>query len=304
MEFVRPNIVVNQQCTFCATGLPKPFKRSGDAIEANCPCCGLYRITGSAADAIAHWDMPESEWITIAHHIRKMTDRADPPGLDYATLKAIRETANLPHPDQIIDEFVMWLGNKSRWPAETMFINYVEHRAVLGAVDGQAFDYMTQYISQTPWFAGARVAPIGGATEIRGCALSPRGWERFRQLMRSHSASKYGFVAMQYGNAELDAVVRNHFVPQTQLAGFDLRRLDDNQAAAGLIDDQLRVRIRLARFLICDLTHGNRGAYWEAGFAEGLGLPVIYSCRRNIDPASIPRTSDLRSLYAALEVSR
>ena len=23
------------------------------------------------------------------------------------------------------------------------------------------------------------------------------------------------------------------------------------------------------------LTHGNRGAYWEAGFAEGLDLPVI-----------------------------
>jgi hypothetical protein len=42
------------------------------------------------------------------------------------------------------------------------------------------------------------------------------------------------------------------------------------------------VRIRQARFLVCDLTHGNRGAYWEAGFAEGLGIPVIYTCRQDV----------------------
>jgi nucleoside 2-deoxyribosyltransferase len=30
--------------------------------------------------------------------------------------------------------------------------------------------------------------------------------------------------------------------------------------------------------LIADLTEDNAGAYWEAGFAEGLGRPVIYTC--------------------------
>jgi nucleoside 2-deoxyribosyltransferase len=62
---------------------------------------------------------------------------------------------------------------------------------------------------------------------------------------------------------------------------FELRRLDEGQGA-GLIDDQLRVLIRTSRFLVCDLTHGNRGAYWEAGYAEGLGKPVIYTCRRDV----------------------
>ena len=27
-------------------------------------------------------------------------------------------------------------------------------------------------------------------------------------------------------------------------------------------------------------THDNNGAYWEAGFAEGLGKPVIYICKK------------------------
>lgn len=32
--------------------------------------------------------------------------------------------------------------------------------------------------------------------------------------------------------------------------------------------------------MIADLTHENRGAYWEAGFAQGLGKPVIYTCEK------------------------
>jgi hypothetical protein len=34
-----------------------------------------------------------------------------------------------------------------------------------------------------------------------------------------------------------------------------------------------------------DLTHDNRGAYWEAGFAEGAGRPVIYTCKKGHIPA-------------------
>jgi catalase (peroxidase I) len=45
-----------------------------------------------------------------------------------------------------------------------------------------------------------------------------------------------------------------------------------------MIDDQLRAAILGSRFVIADLTHGNNGAYWEAGFGEGRGLPVIYTC--------------------------
>jgi hypothetical protein len=41
----------------------------------------------------------------------------------------------------------------------------------------------------------------------------------------------------------------------------------------------MRQQITQARFLIVELTHANLGAHWEAGFAEGLGKPVIYTIR-------------------------
>ena len=52
----------------------------------------------------------------------------------------------------------------------------------------------------------------------------------------------------------------------------------DDVNRAGLIDDKLRVEIRRSKFIISDLTDDNNGAYWEAGYAEGLSMPVIYIC--------------------------
>ena len=38
--------------------------------------------------------------------------------------------------------------------------------------------------------------------------------------------------------------------------------------------------------MVADFTHGDNGArggvYYEAGFAHGLGIPVIYSCRADL----------------------
>lgn len=42
------------------------------------------------------------------------------------------------------------------------------------------------------------------------------------------------------------------------------------------------VMIRRCKFLLADLTHGNKGAYWESGYAEGLGKHVIYLCKKEI----------------------
>ena len=89
------------------------------------------------------------------------------------------------------------------------------------------------------------------------------------------------FMAMEYGDAVVDGMYRECFRPAVKDTGFDLRRLDD-APRAGVIDDRLRVEIRNARFLLADLTHHNRGAYWEAGYAEGLGRPVIFLCERSV----------------------
>lgn len=38
--------------------------------------------------------------------------------------------------------------------------------------------------------------------------------------------------------------------------------------------------IRKSSFLIADFTGDRGGVYFEAGFAKGLGIPVIFSCKK------------------------
>ena len=110
-------------------------------------------------------------------------------------------------------------------------------------------------------------------------SLTVDGWEWFNEFGR-HIRSKIAFMAMQYNDKELDSIVKDYFAPAVKQAGFDLRRLD-TEPKAGILDNRLRVEIRRSRLLIADVTHGNHGAYWEAGFADGLGIPVIYSCKKS-----------------------
>lgn len=48
------------------------------------------------------------------------------------------------------------------------------------------------------------------------------------------------------------------------------------------IDDRIIAGIRQARFVVVDVTGQRCAVYYEAGFAEGLGTPVIWTCRKDV----------------------
>jgi nucleoside 2-deoxyribosyltransferase len=83
-------------------------------------------------------------------------------------------------------------------------------------------------------------------------------------------------MAMGYGATDAAEAFRR-FKEAVSLTGFELKRSDE-APKAGLIDLRMRVEIRTAKFVIADLTDDNRGAYWEGGFAEGVGKKVYYTC--------------------------
>ena len=110
--------------------------------------------------------------------------------------------------------------------------------------------------------------------------LSLDGWERYEAEKHGLFKGNYGFIAMQFGDSDLDPFVEEVVKPAVKDGvGYDLVGMRDI-ARAGVIDNIMRTQIRDAAFVIVDLTHDNPGAYWEAGYAEGLGKPVIYICEK------------------------
>ena len=110
--------------------------------------------------------------------------------------------------------------------------------------------------------------------------LTLKGWKRYKKEKRGEFAGNYGFIAMQFNDSELDFFIDKIVKPTVkEETGYDLVDMRD-VAQAGVIDNIMRVQIRDAAFVIADLTHDNHGAYWEAGYAEGLGKPVVYICEK------------------------
>lgn len=110
--------------------------------------------------------------------------------------------------------------------------------------------------------------------------LTLAGWKQYEAEKRGEFAGNYGFLAMQFNDPALESFVQDVMKPAVKEdIGYDLVDMRD-VSKAGIIDNIMRVQIRDAKFVIADLTHGNNGAYWEAGYAEGLGKPVIYICEK------------------------
>jgi hypothetical protein len=97
--------------------------------------------------------------------------------------------------------------------------------------------------------------------------LTMAGWEKHEELKKTTVESRTAFMAMKFGQSDLNRAVDECFRPAVAKTGFVLRLLTEEQPA-GLIDNQLRAAILASRFVISDLTHGSPGAYWEAGYAR------------------------------------
>jgi nucleoside 2-deoxyribosyltransferase len=106
--------------------------------------------------------------------------------------------------------------------------------------------------------------------------LTFAGWERYGELTRTRDKSNFAFLARKFANPDLDKVYAECLKPAVQKTGYDLRVVTQR---AGLIDAIIESEIRNCKFLVADLSDGNAGSYWEAGFAEGLGKPVFYICK-------------------------
>ena len=110
--------------------------------------------------------------------------------------------------------------------------------------------------------------------------LTLEGWEQYEREKSGKFKGNYGFIAMQFGDPELDPFITETVKPAIKEEfGYELVDMRD-ATRAGVIDNIMRVEIRDAAFVIADLTHDNCGAYWESGYAEGLGKPVVYICER------------------------
>ncbi|MBW8014991.1 MAG: hypothetical protein FVQ82_02315 [Planctomycetes bacterium] len=268
-------------CPVCRTELnEKENNQNHDYHFAyDCPRCGKFipnRRLESKIRGQSEKNEEEKRAI-VSHAIRKMQtkDVESWPKIDNQLIEAILKRP-LPSLTEQANNLIVWFAENFS-PGEESSVKPATHQSIVGATTPDGFTLILKYLFEQGLLDGNLDNTVGrrGITEAR---LTFDGWQYYDEMKRGAVDSRKAFMAMKYGDPELNKIVDDHFIPAVADTGFKLYRLD-TEPKAGLIDDRLRVEIRKSRFLISDLSHDNNGAYWEAGYAEGLGKPVIYTCK-------------------------
>ena len=109
-------------------------------------------------------------------------------------------------------------------------------------------------------------------------SLTPEGYTRVDDLQKNTSFGRQVLVAMKF--ADETKPLREAIRKGIQDAGYFAIFIDEVQHNE-FITPELLKHIRDSKFVVVDLTHQNNGAYFEEGYAMGLGKPVIQLCKKD-----------------------
>lgn len=254
---MRPCPICNEPMQWAGTG-----KR--DAYSVNCPRCGHYQLTDRALANLKNSQLTTRQRANISgwlfeNQIFEITtvnlewlinimapsfhDRAD------KLLLAIEKETE--YAGQSVERKPLWLG--ASWCSNDDELNEI-------------LDYMQ--ISQ-------RIVIYDGGE----CKIAPTGWSRIEELKKVSADSNQCFVAMSFAE-NMNSIYDEAISKAICDAGYRPHRVDKREHT-DKIDDEIIAQIRRSKFIVADFTGQRGNVYYEAGFAKGLGLEVIWNCRKD-----------------------
>ena len=257
------------------------------AFKVNCSTCGLFLVTDSAVRALFSEDL-RNKRIYISAFLKEQNIKNLPPitlintendQINFQPRITLFDAINQ-FPKKFsdrIDKVLMNLSKLSKHIGHGITILPESDYPTL-YVDSQDMDsvfYMIQSLSDLG-FVNMDKSTHDGFNLV----LTPLGWNRIYELEKKNDKkSNQVFVAMWF-HESMDSAWENGFKKGIEDTGFTPTRIDYVEHN-NKICDEIIAEIRKSRFVISDFTGHRGGVYFEAGFALGLGIPVIWSCRED-----------------------
>lgn len=113
---------------------------------------------------------------------------------------------------------------------------------------------------------------------VKNYTITPEGWAYIENFRYANPESQIGFIAMWFDES-VSFLLKDVINPAVEAAGYDPLPINKHQHI-NHIDDEIMAMIRRSKFIVADFTGENEGAYFESGFALGLGLPVFWLCKK------------------------
>lgn len=263
-----------EKCFFCNSEAEvgqNPDKLGRDFI---CPVCGKYFMTGFSSE---HYEqlMNRTKYTEqkalLRYYLKRNTVNKSQFDWFDATdtwVANILKKYSLPNIIEQTENLILYCGDNFK--QGDSFERNEELVSIVGSESIKALDIIIGALLERNLLKQAY-------GKINIYSLTFDGWVEYEKLKRGQTNSNKAFLAMKFNSEFITEDLINKIKKSLEEIGYQLESLQDRQQA-GLIDDHLRQRIKSSKFLIVDLSDTNNGAYWEGGYGEGLGKPVIYIC--------------------------
>lgn len=255
-------------CPFC--NQIEHFMPKGTMDEYYCKRCGTITIETDFNDKIRH-----EKYENIRHMLSGITRYWK----EYELTRIPLIGSNLDEilstyfiPKDLIEKqdlILKYLEKKSRYPGDSVFLSRTDDYPIGFAKNGAEFRYLLMEMIEEKLID----EPSGNNYLIKR-----NGWKRLEDLRSTSKESKNGFVAMWFDKS-LDEIYFNGIVPAIKKCEYEPIRIDKKEHI-NKIDDEIIAEIRKSKFLVADFTGNRGGVYFEAGFAMGLNIPVIWTCKK------------------------
>lgn len=261
-----------QNCPVCGLALDDVERvQNRDAYRLICQRCGSYRATGSLL-AVGLPTVTPTQRAGLMAAIRDAADRHEELVLTADNWPQIASLFATYSVSQKLRRLLEHVGNASQGRAGARVrINDQLDYPRFAARDTEEYNWLRRALH------AEHLVEIN-ADEL---TLTLAGWEAYRP--GRGGALGTCFVAMAF-DASLDSPYAEGIEPAvTTDCGSTIVRVDRVEHNDN-INDRIISEIRGCQFLVADFTLHRNGVYFEAGFALGLGRPVIWTCRRDQMP--------------------
>ena len=273
---------MDDECIVCKREVKKyetSFIRSSFTFE--CPSCGIFAVM----DRIQSVLLNESKEVLFKlscllaeKRVRKgtkilLTNVHDEINNDYLHLDYQEWIKDFPKTAfEILDRSLLNIATQIEHPAGQVFIEE-EDKELYFSKDINQLMYVVNQLYKLGY-----ISEMSSTNEWINIETS--GWEKIEELKRKPAGNtKQVFVAMWFDNftKEFYTSMEKAIEENSKFKALRVDKLEHNNK----ICDQIIAEIKRSKFLVADFTGERGGVYFEAGFAQGIGIPVIWTVHEN-----------------------
>jgi nucleoside 2-deoxyribosyltransferase len=254
------------KCRFCDSDVSFKYKNDGEITVVTCPRCGKYEIIGTGLSMLTATTFNR---VIVSGWIREQNAAGITPSFDSRNVRQL-ETLRKPSLKERTERYLLAVaGQCPELGAD--FDPFAEHLIGASYSSGpHELEILVNYLVEQKLLWNRLP---------RSYWLNPKGHIAADDLRSKRAKSTQGFVAMWF-SPDMKPIYDEGLRIGIENAGYKSMRVDQKEHA-NKIDDEIIAEIRRSAFLVADFTGHRGGVYFEAGFAMGLGLPVIWTCRKD-----------------------